>query len=157
MTPHKALSLYIGYAWIPFFLNAEYRRDYRDEQRLWQSVNYRESTLGVQWLLRLRQEERKITRTDGTSHRSRLLLKGSYPLTSEEDFGLTWSDEVMFTLNGVTGGPARGYDRNRLFIGPYWLRESTRYEIGYLGEHQKRFGNDERWAHVFAVSASYNF
>lgn len=157
ITPRKALSLYLGYAWTQFLLNTDYHRDYREEQRLWQSFNYRGELAGVQWLLRLRQEQRKITRTDGTSNRSRLMLKGSYPLTWDEEFGLTWSDEVMFTLNFTPGGPARGYDRNRLFFGPYWRVNSTRYEVGYLGEYQKRFGDDERWAHVFAVSVAYNF
>jgi hypothetical protein len=157
VTPGKALSLYIGYAWIPYFLNSDYHRDYREERRLWQSLNYREELAGVQWLLRLRQEERKIARTDGISNRGRLMLRGSYPLTSDEQLGLTWFDEIMFTLNFTSHGPARGYDRNRLFFGPYWRVESTRYEIGYLGEHQKRFGDDERWAHVLAVSVAYNF
>jgi len=157
ISTRESLSLYAGYAWTPFFLNAEYHRDYRDEQRLWQSVNYREEIGGIQWLLRLRQEQRMIMRTDGTSNRSRLMLKGSYPLHVDENFGLTWSDEVMYTLNATTDGPVRGYDRNRLFFGPYWSVDRTRYEIGYLGEHQKRFGDDERWAHVLAVSVAYNF
>lgn len=157
ISPSRSLSLYTGYAWTPVFLNAEYHRDYRDEQRLWQSVIYREDLLGIQWLVRLRQEQRMIMRTNGTSNRSRLMLKGSYPLSTSGDFGLTWSDEVMYTLNATTGGPVSGYDRNRLFFGPYWRIERTRYEVGYLGEHQKRFGDDERWAHVLAVSVSCNF
>lgn len=157
ISPSESLSLYTGYAWTPYFLNAEYHRDYRDEQRLWQGVTYREKLAATQWLLRLRQEQRIIMRTEGTSNRSRLMLKGSYPLQADEDFGLTWSDEVMYTLNATTGGPVQGYDRNRLFFGPYWRADRTRYEIGYLGEHQKRFGNDERWAHVLVVSMSYNF
>jgi hypothetical protein len=32
-----------------------------------------------------------------------------------------------------------------------------RYEVGYLGEHLKRFGSDERWANVFLFSATFNF
>jgi hypothetical protein len=157
ISPSESLSLYAGYGWTPYFLNSEYHRDYRDEQRLWQSVNYRRDLAGSHWLLRLRQEQRMIMRTDGTSNRSRLLLKGSYPLLADENFGLTWSDEVMYTLNATTGGPVSGYDRNRIFFGPYWRIERTRYEVGYLGEHQKRFGDDERWAHVLAISVSCNF
>ena len=153
----REFSLYGGYAWTPLLLNAEYHRDYRDEQRLWQSLNYREELAGIQWIVRFRQEQRMIMRTDGVSNRSRFMLKGSFPLHMDEDFGLTWSDEVMYTLNATTGGPVSGYDRNRIFFGPYWRIERTRYEVGYLGEHQKRFGDDERWAHILAVSVSYNF
>lgn len=98
-----------------------------------------------------------IMRTDGVSHRSRYSLKGSYPWGTNENVGLTWFDEVMFTLNAISGGPQSGYDRNRLFVGPYVRVGQARCEIGYLGEHVKRFGSNERWANVLALNVSYNF
>jgi hypothetical protein len=90
------------------------------------------------------------------AHRVRYMLRASYPLSVNKDFGLTSFDEVMYNINSSQGGAWQGYDRNRLFFGPYWLCGSTRYELGYLGEHLKRFGNDERWAHVIAASVSFN-
>ena len=155
--PTKALSLYTGYAWHPTFYNSNYHRDYRDEQRLWQQVIYRHDLWGTAWLHRLRQEQRKIEHTDGISNRTRYLLRGSYGLTDAGDVGITTFEELMINLNGVDGGPWAGYDRSRVFLGPYWLVGSTRYEIGYLGEHAKRFGDDERWVNAIAISGQFNF
>lgn len=152
-----AWLFYAGYAWTPFFYDSKYHRDFRDEQRLWQGITFNHKLRRVQWQHRYRQEQRMITRTDGVSHRSRYLLKGSYPWSADEHIGLTWFDEVMFTLNSVSGGPESGYDRNRLFVGPYWRVGQARYEVGYLGEHARRFGSNDRWANVLALNVSYNF
>jgi Protein of unknown function (DUF2490) len=153
----KSLGFYAGYAWTPSLYDSNYHRDYRDEQRLWQQVIYRHGLFGIQWQHRLIEEQRFITRTNGVSNRTRYLLRGSYALTARKDFGLTGYDELMVNLNGVNNGPWAGYDRNRVFFGPYWQIDNARYEVGYLGEHLKRFGSDERWAHVLLVSASFNF
>jgi len=63
----------------------------------------------------------------------------------------------MVNFNSVQDGPWSGYDRDRFFFGPYWKIDNVRYEFGYLGEHLKRFGNDERWANVIALSISAQF
>jgi hypothetical protein len=150
----KQISSAIGYAWTPNFYDSKYQRDYRDEHRLWQQLLVRHDLFGLQWQHRLRQEQRFIARTDDLSHRSRYQLRGSYGLTEKKDFGLTGFDELMVNLNGVQGGPWGGYDRNRIFFGPYWQVENIRYEVGYLGEHLKRFGSDERWAHALLFSVA---
>jgi len=154
---NKGLGLYIGYGWTPSLYDAKYHRDYRDEQRLWQQAIYRHELLGIQWQHRLREEQRFIMRTDGVSNRARYLLRGSYALTRAQDVGMTGWNELMVNLNGVNNGPWAGYDRNRIFFGPYWQIDNARYEIGYAGEHLKRFGSDERWAHALLIVASYNF
>jgi hypothetical protein len=156
-TNSKAVGLYVGYAWTPSFYDSHYHRDYRDEQRIWQQIIYRHELFGMKWQHRLRQEQRMITRTDEVSNRTRYMLKGSYALSEDGNFGLTGYDEFMVNLNGVQNGPWAGYDRNRIFFGPYWQKGPGRYEVGYLGEHLKRFGSDERWAHVIAINAAYNF
>jgi hypothetical protein len=153
----KSLGFYAGYGWTPQFYDSKYHRDYRDEQRIWQQVIYRHELFGIQWQHRLREEQRMQMRTSGVSNRARYLLRGSYALNDQKDFGLTGFDELMVNLNGVKGGAWDGYDRNRIFFGPYWIVGAGRYEVGYLGEHLKRFGSDERWAHALLVSASYNF
>jgi hypothetical protein len=154
---NEAVGLYLGYAWTPNFYDARYHRDYRDEHRLWQQVLYRHQSLGIKWQHRFRQEQRFIARTDEVANRSRYFIRGSYGLSDSEDFGLTAYDEVMFHLNSVRNGTWSGYDRNRIFFGPYWQIGSARYEVGYLGEHIKRFGSDERWTHVLAASISLTF
>jgi hypothetical protein len=153
----SSLGLYAGYAWTPRFYNAEYYKQYRDENRVWQQVIYRHDALGIQWQHRLRDEQRFIAQTRGVSNRIRYMLKGSYALAEAKDYGLTAFDEFMFTMNSVTNGPWDGYDRNRFFFGPFWIVGSARYEFGYLGELTKRFGSDERWAHVILLVASFNF
>lgn len=153
----ESLSVYGGYAWAPALIDSNYHRDYREDHRLWQQLAYRHRLLGIQWLHRFRQEQRMIARTDEVSHRARYMLKGSQPLTDTGDFGVTASDEVMINLNAVDNGPWAGYDRNRIFLGPYWKVGSTRYEVVYIGEHLKRFGSDERWMNAIGLQVLMHF
>lgn len=155
--PSEALSLFVGYAWHPMFYDANYHRAYRDEQRLWQQILYKHDMWGISWIHRLRQEQRKIEHTNGVSNRTRYLTRESYALAQDKSFGVTAFQELMVNLNGVEGGPWDGYDRSRLFLGPYWTIDNARYEIGYLGEHAKRFGDDERWVNAIAASMLFNF
>lgn len=152
----KRLGIYAGYAWTPLFLDSQYHRDYRDEQRFWQQLLFRHSRYGIDWQHRLRPEQRLQMASASIAHRMRYMLRASYPLTRDKDLGLTGFGELMYNINSSQGGAWQGYDRNRVFFGPYWLSGSTRYEVGYLGEHLKRFGNDERWAHVIAAAVSFN-
>ena len=153
----STLSLFGGYAWFPTFYDSNYHHTYRDDQRLWQQLIYKHDLWWISWQHRLRQEQRWIEHTDGVSNRSRYMLRGSLPLNEERTFGFTAFDELMVNLNTVEGGPWKGYDRNRIFVGPYWQVRDSRYEVGYLGEHAKRFGNDERWMSALAVVAIFNF
>ena len=50
------------------------------------------------------------------------------------------------------GGARSGYDRTPVFIGPYWIYGSVHYEVGYLFEQLKRFGDNERVEHVLIAS-----
>ncbi len=154
---NSSLALYLGYAWTPLFMDSQYRRDYRDENRIWQQVLYKHSLVGVQWQHRLRQEQRFIEHADGVSNRFRCLLKGSYALTEDGSFGLTGYNELFVTLNSVAGGQWSGYDRDRFFAGPYWIVNNARFEVGYLGEHAKKFGNDERYINALMIFANFNF
>ncbi|MEY4667956.1 MAG: hypothetical protein RL518_655 [Pseudomonadota bacterium] len=155
--PIPSLSVFTGYGWLPTFYNANYYRTYRDEQRLWQQILYKHDLWNISLQHRLRQEQRWIEDTDGVSNRTRYMLRGSLPLTDAHDFGITVFDEFMVTLNTVEGGPWRGYDRNRLFVGTFWRVGNAHYEIGYLGEHAKRFGDDERWVSALAGGVLFTF
>jgi hypothetical protein len=155
--PKPSLSLFAGYGWFPSFYDADYHRSYRDEQRLWQQILYRQELWGITWHHRLRQEERWIEHTDEVSYRTRYMLRGSLELNDARDFGITAFDEVMVNLNAVADGPWSGYDRNRIFFGPFWEFGAARYEVGYLGEHAERFGDDERWVNAIAATAILNF
>lgn len=153
----KSTTLYLGYAWTPTFTDAHYNEDFRNEQRIWQQVLYRHEWLGLAWQHRLRQEQRFIDDASSASNRTRYLLRGSYRLAESYDAGLTGYNELFVTENSVERGPRAGFDRDRFFFGPYVVAGKGRYEIGYLGEYGKRFGNDDRMINAIMVAANYNF
>lgn len=154
---HPDLRLYLGYTWAPLFMDSHYHRDYRNENRIWQQIVYRQSFLDLQWQHRLRQEQRFIDRTDGVSNRLRYQLRASYPLARGGDYGLTGFNEIFVNLNSVDRGPSGGYDRDRFFMGPYWTVDNARYEVGYVGEHARIFGSGERYINALMVSANFSF
>jgi Protein of unknown function (DUF2490) len=156
-SPHKDLGLFVGYAWVPKLYDQEYHRLYRDEQRLWEQALYKHSSLGVDWHHRLRQEQRIIADADGLSNRTRYLIRGSLPLEENGSLGITAYSETLVNLNGVRGGPAGGYEQTRFFIGPFWEAHNTRYEAGYLGEYDRKFGDGPRWVNAIAMLAAFSF
>lgn len=145
-------SFALGHAWTPIFYDADYHRIYRDENRVWQGLSFTHIASGITLQQRIRQEQRFIEHASAVSHRSRYQLRGSVPISANGDFGITAFDEFMVHLNSVDRGPVSGYDRNRVFIGPFWENSETRYEFGYLGEHMKRFGDNERWINAIMLS-----
>jgi hypothetical protein len=151
------LALVIGYAWTPTFSNASYDRDFRNENRIWQQLQYRHDLWGLKWQHRLRQEQRIIQDAPGTSNRTRYQLRGSYGLAPDSSYGLTGYNEVFATENGTRRGFIGGFDRNRAFFGPYLVSGPGRYEIGYLGEYARQFGKDSRMINAIMLSAQYTF
>jgi hypothetical protein len=91
------------------------------------------------------------------SNRLRYLLRGSYALAEDKAFGMTGYNEIFVNFNSVDKGPSGGYDRDRFFFGPYWTVGNARYEVGYLGEHARIFGANERYISALMVSANLNF
>jgi hypothetical protein len=156
-SPQKNLGLFLGYAWVPKFYDQQYHHHFRDEQRLWEQVLYKHPGLGIDWHHRLRQEQRLLADTDGISNRTRYLLRGSYPVTRSGSVGLTSFSETLVNLNGVRGGPPGGFDQNRFFIGPFWESEGARYELGYLGELDRKFGDEPRWVNAVAMLAVFSY
>ena len=107
------VAVYLGYAWTPTFTNASYDQDFRNENRIWQQVLYKHDLWGLQWQHRLRQEQRFIEDTSGTSNRTRYLVRGSYGLTEDGTYGLTGYNELFVTENGTTKGPVGGFAHHR--------------------------------------------
>jgi hypothetical protein len=153
----KSTTFYLGYAWTPTFVNFNYDGDFRNEQRIWQQVLYKHELFGLAWQHRLRQEQRFIDDASSVSNRTRYLLRGSYRLAEEYDAGLTGYNELFVTEHSVERGPRAGFDRDRFFFGPYLVSGAGRYEIGYLGEYGKRFGNSDRMINAIMVAANYSF
>ena len=64
---------------------------------------------------------------------------------------------VTATANGINKGPEGGFDRDRFFFGPLFRAGPGRYEIGYLGEYARQFGNDSRMINALLMSAQFSF
>jgi hypothetical protein len=148
----KEVSVLLGYAWTPTFMNARYEEDFRNEERIWQQILLKDNNFGIDWQHRLRQEQRMIDDASGTSHRTRYLLRGSIPMNDCGNWGMTGYNELFVTWNSLSGGPRAGFDRNRFFFGPYFVQGPARFEIGYLGEYGKRFGGDDRMINALMLA-----
>lgn len=98
-----------------------------------------------------------IAEASGMSHRTRYLVRGSYVPAVGRRIGVTGYHELFVTWNSVERGPRAGYDRSRVFIGPYATRGNVRYEAGYLGEYGRRFGDRDRIINALLVSANLTF
>ncbi len=151
------LSVYLGYAWTPTYMNSSYEHDFKDESRVWQQLLYKHDLLGLSWQHRFRQEQRMIDNVDTVSHRFRYLLRGSLPFDQDATYGLTAYNELFLNLNDTGRGRATGYDRDRVFIGPYLKSGIVRYEAGYLGEHARRYGAEQRLINAFLISAGITY
>jgi hypothetical protein len=151
------VAVSLGYAWTPTFTNTSYETDFRSEHRIWQQAVIRHGGAGLSWQHRIRQEQRMIDETSGTSHRTRHLVRASLAPGIGRRIGVTGYHELFITWNSVDGGPRAGFDRSRIFIGPYLTRDHVRYEAGYVGEYGRRFGNNDRIIHALLVSANMTF
>ena len=152
----RNVSAYLGYAWTPTFVDTNYNDSFRDEHRIWQQLLVRHNGLDLVWQHRFRQEQRLIEHTSDVSHRFRYLLRGSYRIGQELDWGWTGYNEIFVTFNSVEKGPRAGFDRNRFFYGPYFAVGAARYEVGYLGEYGKRFGQSDRMIHALFFSLNFS-
>lgn len=153
----EQLAVSLGYAWTPTFMNASYSEDFRNENRIWQQLLYKHALWGLDWQHRLRQEQRIIEDAGATSNRTRYLLRGSVGVADDGKYGVTFYNELFVTENGTTKGPKGGFDRDRFFVGPYVKSGPARYEVGYLGEYARQFGNDSRMINALLVSAQFSF
>lgn len=154
----QKVSLFLGYAWTPTFMNSSYQEDFRNENRIWEQILVRDSRWGIDWQHRLRQEQRMLADTSGVSNRTRYLLRGSYGIGDSIKWGLTAYNEIFVNLNSVENGPTGGFDRDRFFVGPYITQGAGRYELGYVGEIAQRFDEDGgRMINGILVAAMWNF
>ncbi|HET9134314.1 MAG TPA: DUF2490 domain-containing protein [Gemmatimonadales bacterium] len=153
----RDIAVSLGYAWTPTFIDTRYEEAFRGEHRLWQQLFARHGTGRLAWQHRLRQEQRLLDDAGGTSHRTRYLARASYALGGQRRRGITGYHELFWTWNSVDRGPQSGFDRSRVFLGPYLVRPGVRYEVGYVGEYGKRFGPSDRMVHALLLSANLTF
>ena len=85
--------------------------------------------------IRLRQEQRFVEEWGSASHRFRALGRVVRPVGGSPWSVAVW-DEWFVTLDDTAGGPAQGYDQNRLYLtGLRKLSSAVTLEAGYLWQH----------------------
>lgn len=150
-------SFFLGYGYTPTFLDSEYDAVFANEHRVWQQLQHVQDVFDFRIIHRARVEQRFIEGSTGTSNRFRYLLRVSHALSEDGAFGLTGYNELFFTLNSRENGPKSGFDRNRVFVGPYLENGIARYELGYVHEYARSFGASSRMIHAVLISATLNF
>ena len=126
------LTAWLGHAWVPRTLGAGVRH----EQRFWQQLSWAAPARGG-WTpsARLRVEQRWQAPWTGASHRVRLLIRAQRSVAPRTAYSVFAYDEVMTTLDRTPGGPARGFDRNRLSAGlSRRFSPVASADLGYLWE-----------------------
>ena len=144
------VSLYVGYAWIPEWVDATGER--RDEHRIWEQLifNYR-GDQGVWSQSRTRFEQRFANFGDGTAHRFRQLLRVNYRPKEDIPVGIAFWDELFLGMRAASWAQ-KGFDQNRAHLGLaiYSKNKPFRTEVGYLNVYLNRDVN--RMSHVLAVA-----
>lgn len=144
-------SVWVGYAWVPVFLDASGERI--DEQRAWQQVILQHTWGEGAWKLqsRTRFEQRFNQLSDDMGLRLREFVRLDYRPSAESWFGAVVWDELFWGLNAPGFAP-EGYDQNRLFLGAaFHANPALRVEAGYLFVHLNREPNDQI-QHVMALN-----
>ena len=130
---NKHFSFFQGYAW-----STTYIPHFKREQRPYQELNFYHDVKKLSLEHRFRFEERFLQDIEGITLRGRYRLKGIYPLDKNRKWSLIAFDELFLNFNSHFGGPQRGIDQNRIYIGlNRRLNENVSLEGGY--QLQQRF------------------
>jgi hypothetical protein len=153
-------SIWAGYGWTPTFLDSQYNDKYRSESRIWTQL-MNEHKLGAFDLVhRMRLEQRFIQGFPGVDNRFRYLLRASRELATIDSVGpvgATGYNELFVNLDDAIPGPEPGFDRDRVFLGPYVKYGPMRAELGYLGEYGRRRGDEGRLINAVALALNFTF
>lgn len=149
-------TVWAGYAQVDTDtpLTARPSREHRWHQQVVWSRQVGQFTLAT----RHRLEERLLSTGADCGLRSRHHMRASHPLPSQPALsGIVWN-EVFFNLNSTDYGARHGFDQNRFFAGfGYKLGDVTRTEIGYLHNHIRRPGKEDRLNQTVWLSLLLSF
>ena len=111
---NSSVTLWGGHAWIAKPPGAGVSH----EQRAWQQASITlPAAYGWTPAIRLRQEQRWQSGWADNSHRLRAMARFVRPVTTDKRWSIATWNESMVTFDDTRGGPARGFDQNRLFGG----------------------------------------
>ena len=138
----RRVTIWGGHAWTPRTLDDGWAH----EQRIWEQLSATFPAVGA-WTpsIRIRQEQRFLDSWGDNSHRLRMMARGVRPVDAEKLWSIVAWNETMFTLDDTQGGPAQGFDQNRLFAGVLRkLSNQAGLETGYLWRTSDPSGSQPR-------------
>ena len=147
------VTAWTGYAYVAKWNGAPVSH----EQRVWQQLNAALPRTG-KWSpsIRLRQEQRFVESWGDASHRFRALGRLVRPI-AEGPWSVAVWDEWFVTLDDTSGGPAQGYDQNRVYLtGLRKLSPAVTLELGYMWQHVPSTATaPRRHGHTLFTSFTY--
>jgi hypothetical protein len=166
-TPNLSASM--GYGYVRTYPYGELPSVHEfDEHRMWEQMLYKHEGLGMEWIHRVRFEQRWIEelgqRPDGGyettnwrgENRARYMLRNNIPISEDKKTYLAIWDEVFFNFGGNILG--NHFDQNRAFVGiGRKLTDHTKLEVGFLEQTvHKRGGQNWENNHTISVWLTSN-
>lgn len=144
-----SLSVSAGYAHVQTYPYGDYRipQDF-PENRLYEQIQYTHKALGLEWVHRLRLEQRRIGEVSATTgdvqnwryeNRIRYMLRTTIPISDDKKWYVALWDEAFFNFGSNV---SRNYfDQNRAFVGlGRVLTPTTKLEVGFMEQTVQRRG-----------------
>ncbi len=162
---NPTLSVSAGWAYVKTWPYGDYPAPASfPENRAWEQVQHSFNAFGLEWVQRLRLEQRwigEMARDVGGDdydlanwryeNRIRYLLRTTFPLTSSGKTYLAIWDELFINFGSNVEG--NHFDQNRIFVGiGQKLTDTTRLEVGYMEQTvRRRYGQIREDNHTLAV------
>lgn len=121
-------SIWQGHAWSNTYIPRYWR-----EQRIYQEFLFNKKFPKFILENRLRLDERFLQGPETFSFRPRYRLKAFFPFGKNKDWSIVAFDELLLNLTSSHGGPQRGIDQNRIYVG---LRKEVSKIVAIEGGYQ---------------------